>query len=131
LTHHGAAAFARVPLIVAGGSGPKVVEAPFQQTDLLPSLAQLTADSACRDAGQGWLLAAPPQPPAWVLHVRGDQRSRIDVHHAGGSGALVLAGDDSHWTGNPPPQAASIAATIHRDRIRRGALQTDMTGLLR
>lgn len=129
---HGSAAFARVPLIVVGGPpGPAVVEAPFQQTDLLPSLAQLTGAQACRHPGQGWLLAQPPQPPDWVLHVRGDQRSRLDLHHAGGSATLLLAGDDSRWTGTPPADAAAIAAAIHRDRIARGALDSDVPALLR
>jgi phosphoglycerol transferase MdoB-like AlkP superfamily enzyme len=130
---HGTLAFARVPLVVVGASGlPRgAVDAPFQQTDLLPSLADLAGAQACTRLDQGRFLRADPQPPSWVLHARGDARNRVDVHFGDRHGALLLRGDDSEWIGDRPPQWQAIADGIHRDRIERGALDSDIQELIR
>jgi lipoteichoic acid synthase len=129
----GARAFSRIPFIVAGASGlaPGPIDAPFQQTDLLPSLRDLTAAEACHGPDEGRFLRADPRPPAWVLHARGDLRNRIDVYVGAEDGALLLDGDDSRWIGARPPQSDALADRIHRDRIRRGALDADVEALLR
>lgn len=129
---HGDVAFALVPMVVVGKSGlpPGRVDLPFQQTDLLPSLADLVDDKVCTRADQGRFLRADPKPPEWILHARGDARSRVDVYFGDQRGALVLAGDDSHWVGTQPPQWRAIADEVHRDRIRRGALESDIEGLI-
>ncbi|WP_440222477.1 LTA synthase family protein [Dokdonella sp. MW10] len=116
---HGERAFARVPLVVAGAVDmPKVVEAPFQQADIVPSLAWLFGETRCRDAFAGSFLRADPQPPRHVVHVRGDDRDRVDVYHGDGEVAgYRLDGDSSTWIGTPPPDAEDAAAWIdvHRD----------------
>lgn len=129
---HGERAFARVPLIVAGRvDTPKGrIAAPFQQTDLLPSLRDLTGRESCTQAGQGRFLRADPRPPAWVLHVRGDRRNRIDAYFGATSASLVLDGDDSRWVGARPPQWRTVQDAVHRDRVRRGVVQTDVKALL-
>jgi lipoteichoic acid synthase len=66
-----------------------------------------------------------------VLHARGDLRNRIDVYVGAEDGALLLDGDDSRWIGARPPQSDALADRIHRDRIRRGALDADVEALLR
>lgn len=126
-------ALALTPMLVAGASGLPAgeIRERFQQTDLLPSLLQLVQDEACHRADQGRFLRPDPQPPAFVLHARGDQRSRIDLHHAGGSGALILRGDDSAWTGTPPPDADAVADFLHAERIRRGRLESDIPAILK
>lgn len=129
----GAEAFARVPFVVVGASGlPKgEVTAAFQQTDLLPSLADLTSAESCTRLDQGRFLRTDPQAPAWVMHARGDARNRVDVYFGDRHGALLLRGDDSEWIGDRPPQWEAIADAIHRDRIERGALDSDIAELLR
>jgi hypothetical protein len=62
--------------------------------------------------------------------VRGDARSRIDFHVGAASGALLLNGDDSEWLGARPDDWQAIADRIHRDRIRRGALDSDVKALV-
>lgn len=129
---HGDAAFARVPMIVVGDSGlPRgAIDTPLSHTDLLPSLADLVGSESCRRADQGLFLRADVVAPAWILHARGDARNRIDVYAEGAASALILEGDDSHWIGERPPQWQAIEDGIHRDRIRRGELDSDIEALI-
>lgn len=133
-SRYGDSAVARVPLVVVGASGlPKGgIDAAFQQTDLLPSLAQLTGQGRiCRNSGQGAFLRAQPQPPDHVVHARGDRRGRVDVYYPdGGIGWIELAGDASTSGGAHPASTAEVAAAIHRDRIERGEVPRDMAPLL-
>ena len=92
--------------------------------------ADLVLAESCHVAGEGRFLRADPQPPAWIAHVRGDARSRIDFLVGDADGALLLAGDDSQWIGARPEGAEVIADAIHRDRIRRGALDSDVKALV-
>lgn len=130
---HGAEAFARVPFVIVGDSGlpAGAVDGAFQQTDLLPSLADLTAAESCTRLDQGRFLRPDPQPASWVVHARGDARNRVDVWFGEGHGALLLRGDQSEWIGDRPPQWQAIADGIHRDRIERGALDSDIQELVR
>lgn len=130
---HGDRAFARVPLIVVGDSALSRgrIDAPFQQTDLLPSLADLTADESCRRADQGWFLRAAPEPPQRIVHARGDARNRIDFYVGESSSALILDGDASRWIGTRPADWQTIEDRIHRDRLRRGVLDSDIAELIR
>jgi lipoteichoic acid synthase len=129
---HGDAAFARVPMIVVGDSGlPRgAIDTPLSHTDLLPSLADLVGRESCRRADQGLFLREDVVAPAWILHARGDARNRIDVYAERGSSALILDGDDSRWIGDRPPQWQAIEDDIHRDRIRRGELDSDIEALI-
>lgn len=129
----GESALARVPLVVAGASQlPRgEISAAFQQTDLLPSLRDVVEREACHRPDQGRFLRAQPRPPEWIVHARGDQRSRIDVYfRSGESAALQLAGDASQWNGAQPPGWQSIAAAIHLQRARGGELEPDVLALL-
>lgn len=129
----GASALARTPMLVAGASGlPRgEIDAAFQQTDLLPSLLQLVGAESCHRADQGRFLRADPQPPSLVVHVRGDQRSRIDLYSASGEGALLLDGDESRLSGALPADASDFADFLHAGRVRRGVLESDVPAILR
>jgi lipoteichoic acid synthase len=129
---YGTRAFARVPMVAIGATGlPRGrIDLPFQQTDLRASLADLVAAQACFTAGEGRFLRADPQPPAWIAHVRGDARSRIDFYLGAQEGALILKGDDSEWIGARPEGWQAIADGIHRDRLQRGALDSDIKALI-
>lgn len=120
-------AFARVPLVVAGAVDmPAVIDAPFQQTDIVPSIAYRLGLSECRDAFSGSFLRADPQPPDYVVHVRGDDRNRVDVYH--GDGAVAgyrLDGDASGWIGSPPPNAAAVGAWIDTQRQQAATPDAD------
>jgi lipoteichoic acid synthase len=130
---HGDRAFARVPMIVIGDTAlPRGrIDTPLQQTDLLPSLADLTAASSCRRPDQGWFLRPAPVSPDRIVHARGDARNRIDFYFGDDEGSLILAGDDTHWIGTKPPQWQQIEDQIHRDRLRRGVLDSDIAELIR
>lgn len=114
----GERAFARVPMIVIGDvEMPKVVETPFQQTDLLPSLAWVFGVPWCRSPYAGSFLRANPEPPQLVFHARGDDRNRVDVYHGTDEeSAYVLDGDDSRWLGPPPEDGERVAAWINVQR---------------
>lgn len=129
----GDAALAMTPMLVAGASGLPTGEItlPFQQTDLLPSLLQLIAPQACHRPDQGRFLRSDPQPPSFIVHARGDQRSRVDIYTAQGNGALILRGDASEWTGYQPENWQQIADFLHAERIRRGQLESDVPSILR
>lgn len=81
IKRYGDFAYVRIPLIIAGQSHlPKTAIADkFQQTDLISSLEYLTKLIACRHFGQGSFLRSDPRPAEFALHVRGDQRNRVDV----------------------------------------------------
>ncbi len=114
LQQFGERAFSRVPLIVVGDvMMPKVVDAAFQQTDLLPSLRDLLGERVCTTPFQGLLLRPSPLPPQYIVHARGDDRDRIDVY--GSNNALWgfhTNGDSSRWIAEPPPNADQISAWI-------------------
>lgn len=129
----GDTALAVTPMLVAGASTlPKgEITLPFQQTDLLPSLLQMIAPRACHRPDQGRFLRSDPQPPAFIVHARGDQRSRVDIYTAQGNGALILRGDASEWIGHQPDNWREIADFLHAERIRRGQLESDIPAILR
>jgi len=129
----GESALALTPMLVAGASGLPAGEIalPFQQTDLLPSLVLLAGEEACHRPDQGRFLRPDPQPPRFIVHARGDQRSRVDVYTAEGNGALILRGDASEWIGYRPDDWQQIADFLHADRIRRGQLESDIPAILR
>ena len=130
---YGDSALARIPMVIAGATGvPKGrIDAAFQQTDLLPSLAHLISKGrVCRHEGQGSFLRPDPQPPAYVIHARGDLRGRIDVYYPDGAAWIDLAGDASTSGGAHPRRTQIIANGVHRDRIERGELRQNMPPLL-
>jgi lipoteichoic acid synthase len=117
---HGERAFARVPLVIAGAVDmPVVIDAPFQQTDIGPSIADLVGLEACTSAFAGHFLRNDPQPPKYVLHVRGDDRDRLDVYSGDRDvSAFHYDGDASGFSGDPPPDADEVAAWIDTHRYR-------------
>ena len=117
---HGERAFARVPLVVAGKADlPKVVDAPFQQTDIVPSIADLAGLETCASPFTGHFLRAEPRPADYILHVRGDDRDRLDVYSGEtGVAAFRYDGDASGWSTAPPPRADDVAAWIDTHRVR-------------
>ena len=127
-------AFALVPLIVVGGPErwkQTRIDGLFQQTDLLPSLMEMAGVESCGRPGHGTFLRDVPQPADWAVHVRGDQRDRVDYYSPSGDAWLQLNGDLSAWHGDIPENAAQVAARIHLDRARRGELDNDMSDVMR
>lgn len=120
----GERSFARVPFVVAGKVDmPTVIDAPFQQTDIGPSIAELLGLEACVSPFTGHFLRADPLPADYVVHTRGDDRNRVDVYWGDG-GAVAgfrLDGDASSWLGDPPPNAGDVAAWIDSRRHRAPA----------
>jgi phosphoglycerol transferase MdoB-like AlkP superfamily enzyme len=116
---YGERAFSRVPLIVAGKAEmPKIVEEPFQQTDIMPSLAWLLGLEFCQNPFVGNIFR-PSQAPQYVIHMRGDDRDRIDVYYGKQEIAgFKLDGDDSYWMTLPPPDREVVEAWINLSRIR-------------
>lgn len=119
-------AFSRVPFVVAGAvEMPKIIDAPFQQTDISPSIADFVGLESCTSAFVGHFLRADPKAPDYVLHVRGDDRDRLDVYYGSDDVAeFRYDGDASAFRGTPPPNADEVAAWIdvHRDRKSDPAL---------
>ncbi|HMM56455.1 MAG: LTA synthase family protein [Xanthomonadales bacterium PRO7] len=118
----GERSFARIPLIVAGAVDmPKVVDAPFQQSDFPASLAHIMGVDYCRTPFSGIFLDPKPQPPRYVVQARGDDRNRVDVYYDDRVASYMQNGDASGWAGAPPPQADMVAAWINSQRMRNGA----------
>lgn len=118
-------AYARVPMVVSGKLDmPAVVEDAFQQTDLLPSLAWQFGAQHCRSTYNGSFLRSDPQAPAIVVHVRGDDRNRIDIYHDDAVSGFLLDGDDSRWLDDAPADAEHIAAWINVQRAEADARGT-------
>ncbi|QBB70662.1 hypothetical protein ELE36_09955 [Pseudolysobacter antarcticus] len=120
----GDSALARTPLVIVSdlpGLPHGVIDTPFQQSDLLPSLAELVQPQACRTSAQGWFLRQNPLPAAYVEHARGDKRDVVDIYFGQHQGDVVLNGDNSRWQGDKPADWQQIALGIHADRIQRGS----------
>jgi hypothetical protein len=117
----GDTALARTPLVVATdlALARGEVHGAFQQTDILPSLADLIQTSACRLPSQGVFLREDPVPPTYSLHARGDKRDEIDVFFDDQQGEVVLDGDSSHWLGPKPANWQQIMDGVLLDRIAR------------
>ncbi len=124
----GDSALARTPFIVATdlpiarGS----VTAKFSQTDVAPSIADLTATQSCRTPAQGLFLRAQPQAPQYVTHVGGDRRNDVDVYFGQQQARIALDGDATHWIGPQPDNWRQIMDGIVLDRIRRGAVNENI-----
>jgi phosphoglycerol transferase MdoB-like AlkP superfamily enzyme len=117
----GERAFARIPLIVAGSvTMPNVVETDFQQSDIPGSIAQLLGVEYCHTAFNGQFLTAAPRPAEYVVHVRGDDRNRVDVYFGDRVASYREDGDTSNWmTPTLPPAANAVAAWIDAQRVPR------------
>jgi phosphoglycerol transferase MdoB-like AlkP superfamily enzyme len=117
---YGERAFSRVPLVVAGAVDmPRVVDAPFQQTDIGRSIASLVGLESCTSAFAGDFLRADPIAPTFITHARGDDRDRVDVY-AGAADVFGFRydGDESTWIDALPPDADTIRAWIDAHRAR-------------
>jgi len=117
---YGDRAFARVPMVVAGKVDmPKVVDDAFQQSDIAPSIAEFLGLNVCRSPFMGSFLKEKPEPPKYVVHLRGDDRDRVDVYYDENEVAgFRLDGDNSRWMGKPPPDKDMVAAWITEQRVR-------------
>jgi phosphoglycerol transferase MdoB-like AlkP superfamily enzyme len=128
---YGDRAYARVPLIVAGAVDmPTLIEAPFQQADIPPSIAELVGLESCRTVFTGSFLRKDPQPPQYVIHARGDDRNRADVYwNADDLAGYAFDGDASRWLTPPPPDAETVAAWINTQRVAThdGAADTQIS----
>jgi len=116
---HGERAFARIPFIVAGAVDmPPVIDEPFQQTDIGASIADLLGLESCTSAFTGHFLRSDPKPADYVIHVRGDNRDRLDVYWDDEVSGFHYDGDASGWIDKPPPESDAAAAWIDSHRFR-------------
>jgi phosphoglycerol transferase MdoB-like AlkP superfamily enzyme len=121
----GERSFARIPMVVAGAVDmPKVVDAPFQQSDIPASLAHVLGVNYCRTPFNGIFLDPRPQPARYVVQARGDDRNRVDVYYDDRVASYIQNGDASGWAGTPPPQADMVAAWINAQRLRNAKTAT-------
>lgn len=112
-------AFARIPMIVAGAVDmPKVVDAPFAQSDVPASVAQFVGVEYCRNEFSGTFLNADPKPPRYIAHTRGDDRDRVDVYFDDRIASYFENGDDSGFSDVKPPDASTVSAWIDAQRIQ-------------
>jgi len=124
---HGPRALSRVPFVVVGKTslpkGKQVVMA--QQADLSNSIAAMVGGEACRSIERGRFLTMQVEAPAYVVHVRGDRRSWLNVYAEQRDGIVALDGDATAWLGEAPPEAAKMVGEINRERIKLGESNRD------
>ncbi len=109
---------ARVPFVALGaGIRPGRVAAPFSQHDLRPSLQRLLQGRSCMRADEGDLFAAVPAPPAWILHVRGDERDVVDAYRTGDWTAVRLDGDETRVVAGDSVFGHTIVDVVNAARI--------------
>lgn len=122
----GERSFARIPMIVMGAVDmPRVVDAPFQQSDIPASVAHILGVDYCRSPFTGIFLDPQPQPAKFVVQARGDNRNRVDVYYDDHVASYLEDGDASGWMGEPPPEASAVAAWIDTQRLRNGSARDD------
>ncbi|HEY8011160.1 MAG TPA: LTA synthase family protein [Rudaea sp.] len=124
----GDSALARTPFVVATDLpiARGAIPGKFQQTDILPSLADLTLAESCRTPNQGVFLRVQPQAAEYVVHARGDKRDEIDIYFGKQQAEIVLDGDDTRWSGPRPADWQQIMDGILIDRMSRGAVDENL-----
>lgn len=118
----GDSAPARIPLIVIGDHLPQkatVTTAPFQQTDIAPSLAYLAGTEACFSSRQRNLFAAHQESGRCIFHARGDQTNLVTTFCPDETATVRLDGDDSDFIGDPPRNRQAILDELVNARLNR------------
>ncbi len=117
----GEEAHALVPLVIADPErrDPRRVETRFQQVDLATSFDAMLTGRSCPTAIRGDLLADPPVPPRCTLHVRADDRGRVDVACGDDRATVRLNGDGTKLESGTVPDAPSLVRQIDLERIER------------
>ncbi|MEP6939176.1 MAG: LTA synthase family protein [Rudaea sp.] len=128
----GDSALARTPFVVVTDLpiARGAIAARFSQSDIPPSIADLTAAQSCRTPDQGVFLRDAPLAPAYVLHARGDKRNEVDVYFGQEQAEIVLDGDKSRWQGPKPADWQQILDGVLLDRIRRGAVDENIIDVI-
>ena len=124
----GDSALARSPFVVATDLpiAHGAVSGRFQQADIPPSIADITAKQSCLTSAQGSFLRTPPQPADFVAHARGDRRNEVDIYFGRQQAEIVLDGDQTHWSGPQPANWQQIMDGILLGRIARGAVNENL-----
>lgn len=118
----GDSAPARIPLIVIGDHLPQqntVTGAPFQQTDIAPSLSYLTGAEACFSSRQRNLFAEHPESGRCIFHARGDQTNLVTTYCPDKTATVRLDGDDTNFIGHPPKNSQAILDELVKARLNR------------
>lgn len=116
----GERAYGRVPLLVLGpGLAGQQVAGPFSQTDLAPSLRQLTGRGPlCLSPGQGVFWPQALQPPDCVLTRRPYDLDTVVVACGAQDHPVRLNAEATAYTGQPGPP--EWLTRIHRFRLGLG-----------
>ena len=114
---------------IAGRTGLPAgrIDTPFQQTDLPTSLADLP-HPGLRTSDQGIFLRLIRYRQRGAARA-GRRAQRVDVVLRRARRDL-LKGDDSEWIGDRPGNWQQIEDAVHRDRIQRGVLDSDIEQLI-
>jgi phosphoglycerol transferase MdoB-like AlkP superfamily enzyme len=113
----------RVPLIAVGQAvaAHGAQRGRFQQVDLIPSLAGLIGDRACRSATQGRFLPPSAQPARYAIAADPERRNQVRVLEGASEYRMVLDGDDTRWLAAPDDGRAARALVdeVNLERISR------------
>jgi lipoteichoic acid synthase len=118
---YGPSALARVPMAIIGrGFRPgAVVTRPYQQVDLLPSLATLVSDRACRSPDSGTFLGPDARPADCVLHAMGTERGHVYARCGEREGVIRIEGDHTRVVSGDLPDPGRLVDKINHDRLAR------------
>ncbi|TLY52850.1 MAG: LTA synthase family protein [Gammaproteobacteria bacterium] len=124
----GSSALARTPFVVATDLpiARGAIASRFSQTDIAPSIADMTGAQSCRTPAQGVFLRAQPQAPQYITHVGGDRRNDVDIYFEQQRAKIALDGDATRWIGPQPENWRQIYDGILLDRMRRGAVNENI-----
>lgn len=121
----GQMAASRVPALVVGGGLQGEIATPFHQSDILPSLAALTADEFCHTGPYRNMLEPEATESRCLYHARGDNRDHIDafcplVDGSEARAVIRLDGDDTRVVsseGLTPELEQQVLLEINTHRI--------------
>jgi lipoteichoic acid synthase len=116
----GPSAVARIPAVVVTRAFklPPVISDNFQQRDFMASIESVVTGKSSLRPEEGNFLSNPAQPPACVLHARGDDRDRVLVQCGSGQAIVHVAGDRTRFEEGHVPDEDTILETINRTRAR-------------
>ena len=116
-------AVAEVPFVLVDArAGKKVVEEPFQLTDVCNSLFNYVCEEKCTNLWKGDFLKKDPVPPEYIIHKNGFQRNHVFVFRKDGHYTVKLDGDHTRVLSENDPEDKLSGLLVNKINYERISL---------
>ena len=116
----GRSAASRIPaFLITGHAERKVVDEPFHQADVMPTLLTHVKAEHCHEGAVRDFLDPEASDSRCLLHARGDDREQVDVFCGSGNGTVRVEGDESRFIASKRMSAEQRERVLARIAIER------------